>query len=638
MPIVGTAGHVDHGKSALVAALTGTNPDRWLEERLRGMTLDLGFARLVLDDGIEAGIVDVPGHERFLHNMLAGAASMDVLLLVVDANEGAMPQTIEHLDILRFLNVRRTIVAVTKIDLVPTEMRDAAYARVAAALRGTFAQGAPLVGVSSISGEGLPELRVRLAGALRALTPPDSSAPAYLPIDRVFTLAGRGTIVTGTLVQGSVATGDVLSLEPSGKPARVRGIEVFGAPRARVDAGSRVALNLAGIDRHDIARGEVAVDAEFGARSSFAVRFTPLERSIALLRRRTGVRAYIGSAEILGVLAFDRAPQRVEEVRARLELREPTVAFPGVRFVVRRPSPKTLLGGGSIENLEPDFGDGDDQHGPTAAEAAVLAALREFGLAAVELDAVALAANVREEVARDALESLAARDDALMLRRPPAYADGVAARELLERVLDHLEAAQRAEPWAMGATSLALARVLGMPEPLVVRIFAAFVESGRLRARAGYYATLDHRPSLTSEQREFFDALVPVDAARPFLPASYPDAAVAVRRSTVTGIGKAFDTLLASGTLVKVGQDLYRGSQIATIQARVAEYLRRGDGRMTPSQFRDLIETSRKYAMPLLEWLDARGLTLRSGDHRVLRQGSALAATSAMDEGSDADD
>src|SRR5690348_16521731 len=208
MHIVGTAGHVDHGKSSLVSALTGINPDRWLEEQLRGMTLDLGFAHLQFPDGTEAGIVDVPGHERFLHNMLAGAAGMELLLLVIAATEGVMPQTIEHLQILRYLNVRDVLVVVTKMDLVPPEEGGAVCASIHESLRGTIAQDAPVFAVSTISGYNLDALRAAIHDALAKLPTRDPDAPAYLPIDRVFALPGHGTIVTGTLMQGSIAVGD----------------------------------------------------------------------------------------------------------------------------------------------------------------------------------------------------------------------------------------------------------------------------------------------------------------------------------------------------------------------------------------------------------------------------------------------
>src|SRR5581483_389577 len=312
MPIVGTAGHVDHGKSALVMALTGTNPDRFLEERLRGMTLDLGFARLQLDDGQEAGIVDVPGHERFLHNMLAGAAGMELVLLVVAADEGVMPQTREHLDVLRLLGVRRPIVVVSKIDLVESDARAEAIARIQTDLHGTMAQDAPIVAVSMRDGEGLAELRSHIAQALHDLPARDRDAPAYLPIDRAFSLTGRGTVVTGTLMQGCVTEGDVLTIEPGGRQARVRAIEVFGDRRRDVGPGTRVALNVAGVDRSELARGQTAAGPEAVARAAWDVRFVALEDALPLLRRKTPVRAYIGAAEILGTLVFDRVPQRAE--------------------------------------------------------------------------------------------------------------------------------------------------------------------------------------------------------------------------------------------------------------------------------------------------------------------------------------
>jgi selenocysteine-specific elongation factor len=613
MFIVGTAGHVDHGKSALITALTGTNPDRWIEEQVRGMTLDLGFAHLRFDDGIEGGIIDVPGHERFLHNMLAGAAGMDVLLLVVDANEGVMPQTLEHLQILQFLNVRRVIVVVTKADLIDASHRDEARRRIRAQLQGTIAADAPMVTVSALTGENVDALKRKLHDELAGLPPRDAEAPVYLPIDRVFALPGLGTIVTGTLMQGSIAVGETLAVEPSGKAAHVRSIGVFGSARRRVAAGSRVALNIPSIDRREIARGQAVVGREFASRRSLSVRFTPLESALPLLRRRMPVRAYIGSAEILGTLIAEEMPSHASEVRAELHLREPVVAFPGVRFVARRPSPKTLLGGGYVEIA--DAGAASD--GVTPAEQAVLAVLR--GLEPVDTNAIAFAANLREDAALEILDLLAERGEVLRVSRPTAYVDGAAARELLERSISRLEDGHRAEPWALGMTSIALARALDLPEGLLVRILGEFVDDGRLINRSGYYATLEYQPSFSPDQRALFDRLVALDPSQPLLPVPFLPVAEAVKRSAVIGAGKAFETMLARGALVKVGDDLYRSSQIAQIVARIESHLR-ARGRMTAAEFRDLLGTSRKYAVPLLEWLDTHGVTIRSGDYRMLRK------------------
>ena len=579
------------------------------------MTLDLGFAHLRFGDGAEGGIVDVPGHERFLHNMLAGAAGMELLLLVVDAGEGVMPQTLEHLAIAQFLDVQRIIVVASKIDLIEPAQREGAYRRIEQQLRGTIAAGVPILPVSARSGENIDSLRRLLQRELAEMPARNCSAPVYLPVDRVFTLPGLGTIVTGTLMQGTIETGDALKIEPGDALAQIRSIGVFGSVRNRVEAGSRVALNLSGIDHHGIARGQAVVGQEFSAGKSFAVRFTPLESALPLLRRRTPVRAYIGSAEVLGTLVAREPLESVRESRTTLQLREPVVAFPGVRFVVRRPSPMTLLGGGYVEGTEsPNTGEDKSPE-----KAAVLGVLIDRGLDAVEPAEIAVAANLREAVTLHTLERLVECGDVVAVSRPPAYVSGAVASSLLARALAQLDKAHLDEPWAMGVTSIALSRGLGVPETLLVRVLGHFVEEGRLVNRDGYYATLGYGPTLTTEQRAFFDNLVPLDEGHPFLPISFTDAVAAVKLAHLGGISKAFDTMLARGALVKVGQDLYRGSQIAGVRARVEAHLNE-KGRMTAAEFRDLLGTSRKYAVPLLEWLDTHGVTIRNGDYRTLRK------------------
>ncbi len=615
MHIIGTAGHVDHGKSSLVHALTGTNPDRWIEEQARGMTLDLGFAPLRFDDGIEAGIVDVPGHERFLHNMLAGAAGMELLLLVVSATEGVMPQTVEHLQILGMLNVRRTIVVVTKSDLLDSVQIATHVEKIVSELRGTIARDAPVIAVSSTTGDGLDVLLARIHDELAALPTRERDAPAYAPIDRVFALPGRGTIVTGTLMQGRIAVGDTLALEPSGARARVRSLHVFGQARDVAFGGARIALNLPGVERSSIARGEVAADPQFEARAQFAVRFTPLLEALPLLRKRTSVRVHIGSAEILGTLRFDAAPAVAEPIAAELHLRGTAVAFPGVRFVLRRLSPKTLLGGGEIATT---LAERSPEVAGNEMQRTVAALLAEARFEPLEVAAIAFRANLREEVAQTAVDALLERGEARKITRPVAYLDAACADDVLARVNDELHALHEAEPWAMGATSIQLSRRTGVAESLLVRLLAAFVEDGKIAGRFGYYSLTEHQPHLTAEQRAFFDELVPLDPSQPFVPAVFADAAAAVKNCAMLGAPKAFDMLLARGSLVKVGDSLYRGSQIGTIHAKVEDFIDR-HSRMTMAQFRDLIGTSRKYAVPLLEWFDGRGITVRSGDVRTLR-------------------
>ncbi|HEX8806902.1 MAG TPA: selenocysteine-specific translation elongation factor [Candidatus Aquilonibacter sp.] len=608
MFIVGTAGHVDHGKSSLVQALTGTNPDRWLEEQERGMTLDLGFAHLRFDDGTEAGIVDVPGHERFLHNMLAGAAGMDVLLLVVAADDGVMPQTIEHLQILRYLNVQRVIVALTKIDLIPPEEQGAVCQRLHARLADTIARDAFIFAVSTVTGVNLDLLRLFVQQQLTSLPARNPDAPVYLPVDRVFTLPGRGTIVTGTLMQGRINVGDTLAVQPLGATPRVRSLQVFGEARTLATGGTRVALNLPGVDRESLARGAVIADPSFSARSEFTVHFEPLPEVQALLRRRTPVRAYIGSAEILGTLTLGKT--------VTLSLREPVLAFPGVRFVVRRLSPKTLLGGGEIIAL----GREATAKAKTApGQDAIAELLAQAALEPQEISALAFAANVREDAARVAVSALLERGEAVALARPTADVDGAAFSQFAANVIAELDAAHEREPWAMGVTSVLLARELGVAEALLVRLLGALVEEGRIVQRHGYYATTAHQPKLSAEQRTFFETQIPFDSAAPFVPVPFDDVAVLVKTSAITGISKAFDTLLVRGVLVKVGDVVYRGTQIEQAHQHVEAFIAQ-HGKMTMAEFRDLLGTSRKYAVPLLEWFDSRGITVRSGDYRMLRR------------------
>ena len=616
MHVIGTAGHVDHGKSALVRALTGTDPDRWIEEKLRGMTLDLGFAHLRFDDGVEAGIVDVPGHERFLHNMLAGAAGMELLLLVVAANEGVRPQTVEHLAILDFLGVRRTIVVLTKRDLVDDESLAETAAMVAEATRGTFAEGAPTFGVSTVTGTGLDELRAAIHDALVALPARAPDAPVFLPVDRVFALAGHGTIVTGTLMQGTLHAGDTLRLDPPGRNVRVRSLQVFGTPQTSVAGGARVAANVPGVDAAELHRGAVLADATIVPSTALRVRFRPLAAARSLLRRRTPVRAYLGAAEILGTLVFEPSPPaEIAPVDATLHLRSATAVYAGEAFVVRAVSPKTLLGGGTIGALAPE----SPQEGDGPEVDAVVRALAAWGLVPRTAAELGADANVREERAVEIADALAARGAARRLRKPSAYLDGTAADGLSQRVAGVLLRREGDAPWTLGTTSLALARELAVDEPLLIRFLAADVEDGRIAGRAGYYSTLAHTARLTSEQRDFFERTVAIDPAQPFAPASLDALVAELRLARITGLPQALDTLLATGALVKVGADVYRGTQIEEIRRRLESSIRR-DGPITMARFRDEVGTTRKYAVPLMEWFDATGVTVRDGDLRSLRQ------------------
>jgi selenocysteine-specific elongation factor len=626
MHVIGTAGHVDHGKSSLVRALTGTDPDRWLEEQQRGMTLDLGFAHLRFDDGVEAGIVDVPGHERFLHNMLAGAAGMELVLLVIAANEGPKPQTLEHLAILAYLNVRRTIVVLTKSDTVDPADLPAIERELEGALRDTPAAGAPVVAVSTLTGDGLPELRAAIHAALAGLPERALNAPAYLPLDRVFALPGHGTIVTGTLMQGRIAVGDALALSPPGRTVRVRSVHVFGRKRERVAGGTRVALNLPGVATTELARGAVLAAPQFTPAASFAVEFRPLASAVEMLRRRTPVRAYIGAAEILGTLVFERAPVDGTPVPAVLHLRAPVVVVPQTPFVVRRVSPMDVLGGGTIASAHAVANGTPVTAAVGAPNSALLAALARAGLGGATPAQLGAAANLDETRVKAAVVELIADGRARQLTKPPGLVSGELADALAARVVERLRERQRERPWLLGMTSLGLAQALTVVEPQLIRVLATFVEGGNLVYRGGYYATTDFTPQLSAEQRAFFDGAFSAEPGAPPAPATYDELRARIRSSPIAELGQAFETLVASGALSKVGDFVYRGSHIAAIRTQLETALRR-QGRLTVAEFRTLTGTSRKYAVPLLEFFDATGVTLRSGDYRTLRRTPATSQT-----------
>ncbi|MDQ6781242.1 MAG: selenocysteine-specific translation elongation factor [Candidatus Eremiobacteraeota bacterium] len=621
MHIIGTAGHVDHGKSALVTALTGHNPDRLLEEQQRGMTLDLGFAPLRFADGMEAGIIDVPGHERFLHNMLAGAAGMELLLLVVAATEGPKPQTLEHLQILNFLNVQSAIVVLSKIDLVDGEARALAAELVRDACRGTIAQDAPIVEVSALTGAGIEALKSAIHETLRTLPSRRSDAPAFLPVDRVFALPGHGTIITGTLMQGVIRSGDTLALAPSGLAARIRSLQTFGRALNEAPPGSRVALNLAGVDVHDVARGETLVSARhFQPERELTISFTPVPTALSLLRKRTPIRGHIGSGEIPGVLRFSEVPQNGSAVTAQLSLSRPAVVYPGMRLIVRRMSPKDLLGGAIVTERPtgstPGFVDEGDSAGLTPASLAVLRELEHSGTQALSVEKLATRTNQLIEHVRAALKLLGDAGHTPTLHKPTEYLARNSFEEAWSAValllLDH----HTAVPWSVGLTSADIAKARHWQEPLAVRLLNAWHEDGRVHQRGGRWHLPEFVPTLSKQQHAFFEKALGPDSTRTLLPCSH--AALVAAAAGNREHAEALESLHIVGALVRIGDDVYRRSQLERAKAMITDVIAK-NGAATMAQLRDALGSSRKYALPLMEYLDSSGFTIRDGDLRRIR-------------------
>jgi selenocysteine-specific elongation factor len=617
MFVIGTAGHVDHGKSVLVQALTGIDPDRLREEKERGMTIDLGFAWLTLPSGREASLVDVPGHERFIKNMLAGAGGIDLALLVVAADEGVMPQTREHLAILDLLGIASGVLVITKRDLVDEAMLEAASAEARSAVDGTTLAAAPLVAVSALTGEGLDAL-LRVLDARLEETPPkrDIGRPR-LPVDRSFTMSGFGTVVTGTLIDGALKAGQEIEIVPGGLRARIRGLQSHRQQVERALPGRRTAVNLAGVAKDDVRRGQVlalpgalvptdALDGRLRALASASGGRRPLRHGAELT-------LHTGSAEAparLLLLDRDELPPGGEGW-AQLRLAAPIAAVAGDRVVQR--TPNDTVGGGAIVDAHPKRH--RRRHEPTLAalealaggapEEALLAALRRIEPAPPE--AIARDAARSEGELRAALESLLRDGRAVDLSGALISAEGFAA--LGARARAAVEAYHREHPLRRGIPREALRSRLRLEERAFAPALARWLERGELAERGGAVALPDWSPALTAAQQRVADEYLRALAERPYAPPT--DRAPPP---------ELLSYLEDAGRVVPAGDRVvFAAAVYGEMVGRITEHLRR-EGTVTLAQVRDLFGTTRKYAQALLEHLDARGVTRRVGDARVLRE------------------
>lgn len=622
--IVGTAGHVDHGKTTLIHALTGINTDRLKEEQERGLTIDLGFASLRLPSGRTVGIVDVPGHERFLKNMLAGASGVDIVLLVVAADEGVMPQTREHLDILELLESRQGVVALTKSDAVEDDWLEIVEDDLKEYLKDTFLRDARIVRVSGVTGEGIDTLRAeidRLADAAEQRPP---EGPFRLPIDRVFTMTGFGTVVTGTLVSGTVKVGDPARILPQTIDTRIRGIQVHGSKQESAQAGSRVAVNLAGVEVADIERGDVLLPpGHLQASTAIDASVRVLPDAPRSLANRTRVRLHIGTAEAIGRAAILGAREITPGQRGfvQLKLESPVVAARGDRFVLRFYSPMALLGGGIV--LDPTA----PKH---RANEKNLTEKLQHKLKGDPLDIVQDALAVREA-------GMPAEELAKATTLPPAEVDA-ALQELLRsaRVMQlgarfihkgALEAAAARAVSLLSSYFLANPMKTAMPKEELRQQLSATLDSKGFQtllsafAQAGAVEVSDtavnlpgRKPALVTKDQELVDAIEETYSRAGTNPPLLSDleAAHGPRAKDATAL------LAERGTLVKIAPDLFFAkTAIEAAENVLINYLQSHEG-ITVAGFRDLVGSSRKYVVPILEYFDGKRLTRRVGDMRVL--------------------
>jgi len=624
--VLGTAGHIDHGKSALVKALTGIDPDRLEEEKRRGMTIDLGFAHLDLPSGRRVGIVDVPGHERLIKNMLAGAAGVDLVLLVVAADEGVMPQTREHLDILRLLDVRRGLVVLNKIDLVDDPgwllLVEEDLSRLTA---GSFLEGAPVVPVSARTGQGLERLVGEIDRLLDTVAPRPADGPARLPIDRVFTMPGFGTVVTGTLWSGRIRPGDTLEALPGGMNVRVRHVERHGQRVAEVVAGSRVALNLAGVEREALERGMVlATPGTMTAAAQLDVRVRNLPAAPPL-PHLTRLRLYLGTAETFCRLALlDRERMGPgEEALAQVRLERPIAAVRGDRFVLRRTSPLATLGGGEVITVNPPR----RRRGAQAvAEVAALASADLDTLVHAAISGRGLAGAATEELAPvlaqrpEAVDEVAARlaDQGKVVRIRERLFDGAAAERVAGRVQELLAEAHRQMPWRLGVPreELKTRAAPGADDRLFAAILERLLAAGTVGTTRGLIHLRGHRPEFTPAEEDLRRAIVDALKEGRFSPPPLEE--VGARLGGGPAFSRMAQALLEEGALVEVAPGIVFAADVVEEVARRVVAQVEATGEVTVAQLRDVLGTSRKFALALLEYFDSIRLTRRLGDRRVL--------------------
>jgi len=616
----------------LVRALTGIDTDRLKEEKERGITIELGFAHLDLPGLPPVGIVDVPGHEKFVHHMVAGAAGIDLVLLVIAADEGIMPQTREHLDICRLLGVGQGIVVLTKADLVEPDWLALVTQDVTAYLAGSFLQGAPVIPVSSTTGSGIPELRAAIAAMLGRVPAREATGIARLPIDRVFTMKGFGTVVTGTLISGRLVVGDTVEVLPARLAARIRGIQVYGNAVETATAGQRTAINLQGVEKSAVERGAVLSHPGL-LEPSFLMdaRLLYLKSAAKPLANRTRVRLHLGTSEILArVILLGRAELAPgEEAMAQLRLEAPGVALPRDRFVIRGYSPVVTLGGGELVDTRPakhrQFSRAALEHVETMAgsdpgrSAPLLA--REAGLGGVARDDLARRLNVERGSMHNHLASLVKRGELFEIPgAPPLWVHRESVDQFEQRVLGLLRDFHGAEPLKPGLPKEELKSKFPAAAP---RVFAALLDllaqRGRIALEHDLVRLATHRVQLRGDQERVKGQVEEV-FRRAGLQTPAADAVAQELRLDGKSLREAFGLLLAEKKLVKITEEILVHEQcLETLRAKVVAYLE-GGAKLGMPEFKEISGVSRKYSGPLLEYFDRSGLTIRVGDQRVLRK------------------
>jgi selenocysteine-specific elongation factor len=630
MYVIGTAGHVDHGKSTLIKALTGINPDRLAEELERQMTIDLGFAWHTLPSGEEIGIVDVPGHRDFIENMLAGVGGIDLVLFIVAADEGIMPQSREHFNIIKLLGIQHGLIVLTKIDLVSDEeWLSLIEMDIRELVKGTFLQDAPIVKVSAINEIGLDELSFAIDEILPQIRKDTSGTAPRLPIDRVFTLRGFGTVVTGTLVGGRFIIGDQVELLPSGLQSRIRGIQTHKKKQESASPGNRTAINLIGVEVGDIFRGDVLCKPHsFSPTNMLDVEIKVLEDYSDNLCHDDAVKVFIGTAQVMARVRTlgKNEIQPGQSGFVQLMIAGQVVAKEGDRLIIRRPSPAATIGGGVVIDSFPDkrhkrFAQDVMQRLLVTASGSdqdrVLMTLKDLGLS--DLVVLSKKLDISESDLRPLLEGLA-RDQLILELINPAsdqkqfYISREDWNDTKKAVTGYLEDFHRSNPLKNGADPKILQDLFKLDKRTTQVLLNAFISENIVVNDGKHLRLPDFAIVLSMEQSKVVDNILAV-----FRDSGFQTPSV---KETVDIVGEdLFWYLVQSGIITLISQSVVFLSDQIDVMISMTENLLEQSNKITVADFRDYFNTSRKYAVAMLEYLDEQKITLREGDFRIRNSG-----------------
>jgi len=631
--ILGTAGHIDHGKTSLIKALTGVNTDRLKEEQQRGITIELGFAALDLPSGQRLGIVDVPGHEKFVKNMVAGATGIDLVAMIIAADEGIMPQTREHMEICSLLGIQHGLVVLTKIDLVDEEWLALVQEEVAEFTQNTFLADAPVVQVSAVKSLGLTEFIDTLDGLCAKASARTSTGLLRLPVDRVFTMKGFGTVITGTLIAGKVSVGDRIMLYPSGITSRVRGVQVHNQSVTTAEAGMRTAINFQGLDKSQVNRGDmVALPDTLVSSYMIDVAFNYLVGNVKALKNRTVVRFHTGTSEITGTLVLlDRSElQPGETVMAQMRLDQPVTLIKDDRYVVRSYSPVRTIGGGQVLNPMPSKHKQNrpevlsflDQIASSPLEEIVLQHIQAAGFGGAALKNLLLLANVNEKQIEKMLQAMMSRRLVVQLDKDKRlYVHEHILSELQTRIRDLLAGYHKANPLKPGMPKEELKSKLppSVDAKLFMLAMQQMVRDGDLVQGEDMVHLAQHQVALGTDHQALRDQILQVYQSSGLTP-PYFKAFCQQADTPLASALQVLSLLIDEGLMIKIKEDLYYHHEpLDRLKQNLVDFFDSHE-ELTTLQFKDMTGASRKFMIPLLEYFDTIQFTIRVGDTRKLRK------------------